>query len=45
MSTHKDQQRKTWFFSTRINGKQYTRRGFETKKKAAEAELFFIIEN
>lgn len=41
MSVYKDKERNTYYFITRINGKQVKRRGFKTKKEAllAEAQL------
>lgn len=38
MSIYKDKQRGTYYFMTRINGKQIKRRGFKTKKAAKIAE-------
>lgn len=41
MSVYKDRERNTYYFVTRINGKQVKRRGFKSKKEAllAEAKL------
>lgn len=41
MSVYKDKERNTYYFITRINGKQVKRRGFKSKKEAllAEAQL------
>lgn len=38
MTVYKDEERGTWFFITRINGKQVKRRGFKTEKAALLAE-------
>ncbi len=38
MSVYKDKERNTYYFVTRINGKQVKRRGFKTKKEALLAE-------
>lgn len=38
MSVYKDKDRGTWYFVTRIDGKQIKRRGFKTKKEAVLAE-------
>lgn len=38
MSVYKDKERNTYYFVTRVNGKQIKRRGFKTKKEALLAE-------
>lgn len=38
MAVYKDKDRGTYYFITRINGKQVKRRGFKTKKEALRAE-------
>ncbi|WP_077325697.1 site-specific integrase [Virgibacillus siamensis] len=43
MSVYKDKQRNTYYFVTRINGKQVKRRGFRTSKDAKRAEAECIL--
>lgn len=44
MSVYKDKQRGTFYFITRVNGKQIKRRGFKTKKDAKTAEAQVLID-
>lgn len=44
MSVYKDKQRGTFYFMTRVNGKQVKRRGFKTKKDAKTAEAQVLID-
>lgn len=45
MSVYKDKQRGTYYFVTRINGKQVKRRGFKSNKEAKRAEASFILDD
>lgn len=45
MAVYKDKDRNTYYFITRINGKQVKRRGFITKKEALLAEAKFEDES
>lgn len=45
MSVYKDNQRGTFYFRTRINGKQVKRRGFKTTKEARLAEAQLLLDD
>ncbi len=45
MPVYKDKNRNSWFFKVCIKGRQFLRRGFESKKEAINAEASFLIEN
>lgn len=45
MPVYKDKERNSWFFKCSINGKQYLKRGYPTKKDAVNAEALFKLES
>ena len=45
MPVYKDKERNSWFFKCSINGKQYLKRGYPTKKDALNAEALFMLES
>lgn len=42
---YKDNKNNTWYFKVCIKGRQFLRRGFDTKKEAKKAEATFLLEN
>lgn len=42
MSVYRDKKRGTYFYSVRVGGKQYLRRGFKTRNEAKAAEIEFL---
>ena len=45
MPIYKDNKKNTYYFKVCINGRQFLRRGFSTKKEATKAEAVFITQN
>lgn len=45
MPVYRDKNKSAWYFKCCINGRQFLRRGFDTKNEARKAEMVFLYEN
>ena len=45
MPIYRDEKNKSYYFKVSINGRQFLRRGFKSKKEAIKEEAIFITQN